>query len=318
MELTTRLTAAFICVGLLVNPSLGQIMVPDDHPTIQEAIDAAPPGSTILVRPGVYHEAIDFSKSLALRSMGGQMVTRIDATGIPDASTVRMIAVPGEPPALEGFTISGGAGGLIHNQRGGGIAVSGCDPVITDCTFTDNHGEFGGAAQMFASRGSFVRCRFVANTASGGGALNCYARNPALIDCIFEANTAAYGGAIVSMTCEPIIEGCEFRANTAPDGGAMWISSGGHAEPEISDSVFCDNAEGDILGDWIDQGGNSFPADCACRADFNADAQLDIFDFLSFQSAWVEGEPAADVAAPFGTLDLFDFLGFQSLFGLGC
>ncbi|HEX6417350.1 MAG TPA: right-handed parallel beta-helix repeat-containing protein [Acidimicrobiales bacterium] len=35
------------------------IDVPDDHPTIQEAVDAAEPGDLILVAPGVYEEAVD-------------------------------------------------------------------------------------------------------------------------------------------------------------------------------------------------------------------------------------------------------------------
>ena len=36
----------------------GTLRVPDDFPTIQQAVDAAKPGALVLVAPGVYHEAI--------------------------------------------------------------------------------------------------------------------------------------------------------------------------------------------------------------------------------------------------------------------
>lgn len=34
------------------------LVVPKDYPTIQKAVDHAKPGSTVLIRPGVYHEAV--------------------------------------------------------------------------------------------------------------------------------------------------------------------------------------------------------------------------------------------------------------------
>jgi plastocyanin len=39
-----------------------EIRVPEDQPTIQKAVDAAEPGSLILVSPGVYHEAVLVTK----------------------------------------------------------------------------------------------------------------------------------------------------------------------------------------------------------------------------------------------------------------
>jgi len=42
------------------------IRVPEDYPTIQEAIDAADSGATIIVAPGVYHESFVINKSLTI------------------------------------------------------------------------------------------------------------------------------------------------------------------------------------------------------------------------------------------------------------
>ena len=54
-----------------------------------------------------------------------------------------------------------------------------------------------------------------------------------------------------------------------------------------------------------------------CRADFNNDGSLDIFDFLAFQNAFMLGDPMADFDFD-GELTIFDFLAFQSRFERGC
>jgi hypothetical protein len=54
-----------------------------------------------------------------------------------------------------------------------------------------------------------------------------------------------------------------------------------------------------------------------CRADFDLDGDLNIFDFLAFQNAFVAGDPMADFDFD-GELTLFDFLAFQNRFDRGC
>jgi parallel beta-helix repeat protein len=46
--------------------SVGTHIVPDQYPTIQTAIDAAEPGSVVLVKPGVYQEALRFREGIEL------------------------------------------------------------------------------------------------------------------------------------------------------------------------------------------------------------------------------------------------------------
>jgi len=71
-----RLKAFLPCVFLLLI-SFGSaggavIYVPDDEPTIQDAIDSAANGDTIIVRPGTYVERIDFDgKGIAVVSENG-------------------------------------------------------------------------------------------------------------------------------------------------------------------------------------------------------------------------------------------------------
>ena len=54
-----------------------------------------------------------------------------------------------------------------------------------------------------------------------------------------------------------------------------------------------------------------------CRADFDGDGMLTIFDFLSFQNEFDGGSTVADFDGD-GALTLFDFLAFQNAFDAGC
>jgi hypothetical protein len=68
----------FLLLGLLLvaqdptgSPSAQVILrVPQDYPTIQAAVDAAPEGATILIAPGIYVESITITKDLTLEGSG--------------------------------------------------------------------------------------------------------------------------------------------------------------------------------------------------------------------------------------------------------
>ncbi|NRA57025.1 MAG: hypothetical protein HRU13_02760 [Phycisphaerales bacterium] len=54
-----------------------------------------------------------------------------------------------------------------------------------------------------------------------------------------------------------------------------------------------------------------------CRADFDGDGTLSVFDFILFQSAFVAGDIAADFDGD-GLLSVFDYVLFQTRFTMGC
>lgn len=70
-------SASAVCAGLLAFAPAAfaaQLVVPRDFPTIQSAVDAATPGSTILIKPGTYTEELVIEKSRSfkpLHSFGG-------------------------------------------------------------------------------------------------------------------------------------------------------------------------------------------------------------------------------------------------------
>ncbi len=54
-----------------------------------------------------------------------------------------------------------------------------------------------------------------------------------------------------------------------------------------------------------------------CRADFDGDGELNVFDYIRFHDAFWIGDPRADFDGD-GQLTLFDFLAFQNAFDAGC
>ena len=98
-----------VCVQLVevkqvkqVNSS-STIYVPDDYPTIQEAINAASPGDTIIVREGTYYENLVVNVSgIVLRSEMGAEKTIIDGN-----FTGTVVEISANNVTIEGFTIKG-------------------------------------------------------------------------------------------------------------------------------------------------------------------------------------------------------------------
>ena len=116
-------TVALITFLLIISPLSysATINIPADYPTIQQGIDAAVNGDTVLVAPGTYLENIDFEgKAITLKSELGPDVTTID--GNRAGSVVIFENQETTNSVLDGFKITNGTG-TSHDNRvdGGGI-----------------------------------------------------------------------------------------------------------------------------------------------------------------------------------------------------
>ena len=129
--------------------TLRTIIVPDDYPTIQEAIDNAVAGDTIRVRHGVYSENLEVDREIYL---AGEEFERTIIDGSGKGHTVRIVS---DGVEISGFTIrnsgtydsgiyiSGSDYNVVRmnwiSDNGNGIILdSSSDAVVTDNWIVDN------------------------------------------------------------------------------------------------------------------------------------------------------------------------------------
>jgi hypothetical protein len=139
------------CGLLTAAMAQGQIIhVPADYPTIQQGINAATNGDTVLVSDGTYYEQINFlgKKPLIVASeflidgdtnhIANTIIDGSELTNLDSASVVYFISGEDATSVLCGFTITGGRGtitdytGWGQSRAGGGIWISAAGPTIRD------------------------------------------------------------------------------------------------------------------------------------------------------------------------------------------
>ncbi len=99
MKIRTLFVAIIVFCLAGINVSADPIHVPDDYSTIQEAVDNAVGGDTIIVGDGTYYENVDVDKQLTLKSENGSDNCIVDAGG--SGSAIKLSA---DGVTVEGFT----------------------------------------------------------------------------------------------------------------------------------------------------------------------------------------------------------------------
>ena len=193
------------------------LRVPSQYATIQEAINAAQNGDTIVVYSGTYYENINFiGKAIWLKSDGGALNTTIN--GNKAGSCVSFVSGETTASIIDGFTITNGSGTLLTGSQhfGGGIySYNGSNPTINNCIITGNSAYAG----------------------SGGG-IGCWYASAEIHNCIIKNNTnhgisnAAGGGVLVVN--------CLIYGNYGEDSGGG-ISAGAGSSPTIINSTIVQN-----------------------------------------------------------------------------
>jgi len=229
--------------------------------TIQEAVDVATAGDTVLVADGVYAAGgkavygamtnrVAIDKPITVRSAGGPRNALIVGEGPLGDGAVRCVYLTNDA-VIAGFTITNGhtrgtQAHPNHEQSGGGVwaasrtavvsncVVSGCRAflyggatylgLLVDCVSTNNSADFGGGAAYTALR----RCVVDGNLArfNGGGAYKATLYSSLMLN-----NTAAGEG---GGTYDCDVLNCTVARNMADSGGGV-------AESLLWNSIIYDN-----------------------------------------------------------------------------
>jgi len=99
--------------------------------SIQDAVDAAAGGQTVLVCPGVYNENVDVGTSVTIRSTKGTGYTTVQGT-----QTDHVFDITAQSTTLEGLTIRGAAG-----AGAAGVFIAASDCHVNDAVIQDNAGD---------------------------------------------------------------------------------------------------------------------------------------------------------------------------------
>lgn len=182
------------------------LIVPTDHPAIQQAIDAAVDGDRVVVLPGTYFENLDFrGKEISVIGRDGRSATTIDGQDL--GPVVQFVSGEGRQSVLEGFTLYNGL-----SDAGGGIRCIGSSPTIRHNRIERCH----------SGRGR-------------GGGIYCDEGGPAIEHNVIVDNGAWRGGGIFLSRTSSDVLGNDIRRNHSTSGG------GGIRVEENDRSIFIEN-----------------------------------------------------------------------------
>ena len=245
------------------------IVVPTDYSRIQDAVNAAQDGDTIIVLPGTYAETLAIrGKNITLQSRDPEDASVVQSTIIRGSEYGRSTVTIGEgaEAVLAGFTIvAGPRTATICPTCAGVVYIREASPTLTKNRIMNST---EGGIVLYESAALIVD-NVISNNSSGGSGggivVDSYGVAPRILNNVFEGNTAPSGGAIfITASAAPqsvmtgrsaartIVAGNRFRDNVATQpgggGGAIYVEFHGHlylADPDSN--TYVNNQPNDVF-----------------------------------------------------------------------
>lgn len=218
------------------------VRVPEDQPTLAQALAAAPQGATIMVAAGEWD-----ARGIAIAgrniSIVGAGPGRTTLSGGQAAQVFRV--TDASELLLEGLTIRDGYAPEVDG--GGALFVDSAECTIRSCTFIANRGRLGGAIFLQGSgRVAVSRSVFEGNAAihvpyGDAGAIFAHGASQLSVESsLFRHNTAPYHGGAITTLAAARFHNCIFDGNGAAYGGAARTYAAGNTLT-FSHCTFVDN-----------------------------------------------------------------------------
>jgi hypothetical protein len=240
-------TTRYVCQGS-PNPSPPYTDWPTAAANIQDAVDVAEAGDTVLVAPGAYDKGVGEGAPLVSGARSDARVAIFKPITVRSLQGPGATRIVGEPPyvgenwviygvrcaclvanaVLSGFTLTNGhttphyETSYPEDEHGGG-ALCEASGVLTNCVLIGNSADFRGGGVY---GGTLYNCTVTGNSASyGGGAFGA-----ALYNCTVAGNLASEGGGVYGGT----LHNCTLTGNSATDTCyACGIGGGASGDPDF-------------------------------------------------------------------------------------
>ncbi|MFH2050323.1 MAG: right-handed parallel beta-helix repeat-containing protein [bacterium] len=219
------------------------INVPSDYNTIQEALNIASQGDTILLAPGIYvgdgnRNLLPGGKGVVIKGSGGAENTIIDCQGTEEnpQRAIKVVVPLDTILSLDGITIQYG----FFEEGGGAVYCSDSPLYIKNCIFRKNTARWGGALHLVNSESVIENCIFDSNyTFYDGAAIYGLGNGSLVYNCKFYGQDGRDGTAIYNMD-RSVIRGCVFKQNKSWKSAVLYC----HPYTEIISCKFIENHPG--------------------------------------------------------------------------
>ena len=232
MKKTMRLLCLILMISQVLLATI--INVPDDQPTIQQGLNTATEGDTVLVATGTYYENLfwPMTNEIKLFSEVGADSTIIDGSNLNIIIYIYSATSIDTTTIIDGFTIQNGIADtgagitcynsspkiqncVISNNNGGGLAFTTSSSIIRDCDITNNNGN---GFKIIENSDILIQNSNINNNNDSG--VYFLSSTGHIIDCDISYNTVvSEGGGIYSSNSELFLSNNSISNNTGSQTG---------------------------------------------------------------------------------------------------